>query len=558
MNTINAQNPEYEPHLKDYIAILRRRFWSAFLFFVIVVATVTAGSILMTPVYKATATLLIDLESPNVLTTSGAVALQSQNYYSYKDYFQSQKEILTSRGILEQVFNEFNLINSEDYVETEDPLKKFAKTIEAEPIRDTRLLRLSVENKFPRLAADIANRVSELYVLRNLYYISRDEIMNLLKNEYLKLEAKLSEYNKIYKFKHPRMIRLNEEIDDLVERIEGVKVLDFNYGTSQDTLQDNLKDNSKHTLQGLKANNVSIQDFAKVPIKPDRPKKKLNVLLAILVGMFGGICVAFFFEYLDDVVREYDDLERIVQWPLLGGIPRIKSFGGRLTEFKKDKFAYLKPKEPASEAYRCVRTSLFFASTQENPLKTMFVTSPGPQEGKTTTLCNLGIVIAQTGKKVLLVDADMRKPRIHGVFKRKNTKGLSNFLSMQANFDDLVEITGIENVSFISAGTTPPNPSELLSSERIKEFIDIATKKFDIILFDTPPAAVVTDAIILSRVVDGAIMIVKSGKTSKRVLPRIYKLFQDSNAKVIGAILNHISPATSNYYHYSSYYYGKK
>jgi protein-tyrosine kinase len=188
----------------------------------------------------------------------------------------------------------------------------------------------------------------------------------------------------------------------------------------------------------------------------------------------------------------------------------------------------------------------------------MLISSLGPQEGKTTTLCNLGIVMAQAGKKVLLVDSDMRKPRLHGIFKHKNEKGLSDFLSMQANFEDIIEQTDMENVSFISAGTTPPNPSELLSSHKAKEFIDKAKKDFDIILFDTPPSAVVTDAMILSRVVDGVIMVVESGKTSKRALPRIFNLLKDSNAKVIGAILNRISPSTSNYYHYHSYYYGRK
>jgi capsular exopolysaccharide synthesis family protein len=261
---------------------------------------------------------------------------------------------------------------------------------------------------------------------------------------------------------------------------------------------------------------------------------------------------------LDDVVRDYDDLERLVQWPLLGGIPRITAQGERLTEFKKDKFAHIKPKEPASEAYRCVRTSMFFTSTQENPIRVMLVTSPGPQEGKTTTLCNLGIVMAQAGKKVLLIDADMRKPRLHGVFKHKNTKGLSDVLSMQAEVDDTIQESEIPNVSFITAGTTPPNPSELLSSHKVKELI-ISTKKiFDIIIFDTPPSAVVTDAMILSRVVDGVVMVVESGKTSKRALPRIFKVLQDSNAKVIGVILNRLSPASSNYYYYHSYYYGKK
>ena len=551
---MNNSSIELQPHLKDYLYVLRRRRVVACTFFIVVVLTVTAVSLIMSPVYRARTILLIDLEAPNVLTTSGTVALQSQNYYSYKDYFQSQCEILTSRGLIEEVFDEFDLIHSKDYVNSKDPIKSFSTTIKAEPVRDTRLLMLSVDNKSPEMAANIANRIAKLYVLRNLYYISRDEIMNLLKNEYLTLEAKLSEYSKIYKSKHPKMIRLNDEIDGLVKRIEGVKLLDFSYELSQDY----SKSEDRYTLQGLKANNVSIQDPATIPIQPDRPKKRVNVLLAVIVGLFGAVGIAFFFEYLDDVVRDYDDLEKIAQWPLLGGIPMINLTGKKLTEFNKDKFTHLHPQEPASEAYRCVRTSIFFASTQENPLKVMLLTSPGPQEGKTTTLCNLGIVMAQIGKKVLFVDADMRKPRLHGVFKTQNERGLSDFLSCQADFEELIKRTEVENISIITAGTPPPNPSELLSSHRVKEFIDSAAKKFDIVLFDTPPAAVVTDAIVLSHAVDGVIMLVESGKTSKKALPYVCNLFIDSGSKVIGAILNRISPATSNHYHYKSSYYGRK
>ena len=187
----------------------------------------------------------------------------------------------------------------------------------------------------------------------------------------------------------------------------------------------------------------------------------------------------------------------------------------------------------------------------------MLITSPGPQEGKTTTLCNLGIALAQSGKRVLLVDSDMRKPRLHGIFREKNDKGLSSFLSTQLGIKDIIKKTEIDNISLVTGGYNPPNPSELISSHKVEEFITAAKDKFDFILFDSPPVMMVTDAVVLSRFLDGLILVIESGKTSKRVLPRSYQLLKDSKTRVIGTILNKLSINHTGYSHYYSRYYGK-
>jgi len=185
------------------------------------------------------------------------------------------------------------------------------------------------------------------------------------------------------------------------------------------------------------------------------------------------------------------------------------------------------------------------------------VTSPGPQEGKTTTLCNLGIAVAQGKKKVLLVDADMRKPRLHEVFKKNNETGLSSVLSGQLSIEDVLQKTDIENVYLISGGVIPPNPSELLAGGRMREFVTKVKENFDFVLFDSPPIGMLTDGVILSRVVDGAIMVVQSGRTSKRILARIYQLLNDAKAKVIGIVVNKVSIISGGDYYYYAHYYGK-
>ena len=165
--------------------------------------------------------------------------------------------------------------------------------------------------------------------------------------------------------------------------------------------------------------------------------------------------------------------------------------------------------------------------------------------------------MAQNQSKVLLVDADMRRPRLHEAFKQKNNAGLSNFLSGQSKFEEVIKKTEIENLSLVCGGPYPPNPSELLSCHKMKEFIQEAGKSdFDFILFDMPPMMVVTDAVILSKSVDGTIIVLESGKTSKRVLPRVDKILKNAQARVVGAILNR-NPITSDNYQYYNYYYGK-
>jgi capsular exopolysaccharide synthesis family protein len=545
MDTPNSQEPA---HLKDYLDVLRRRKEAVIIFFLSTVLITTVASFVIEPVYRSTVTLMIDVESPNVLTTSGSVALDSQNYYSYKDYLQTQMEVITSRPIIRAVFGQFDLSASKEYRQAPDPVKKFTKTISVEPLRDTRLIELRVDNKDPKLAAKIANTIAQIYVRRNLAYISKNELLNLLKNEYLKLQSKLSEYAKIYKSEHPEMIKLKQEIAELVGKMEQEKNLISSYGVNPA----GDKDVSQDALGGLKANNVSIVEPAEVPVTPVSPKKPLNILLSVLLGSFGGIALAFFLEYLDDTVKEVEEIEKLTRLPILGSVPDI-GLDKKINDLEKDNFVQNNPKDPISEAYRSFRTSIFFSSTPEHPLKSLLISSPGPGEGKTITLCNLGIAVAQNNKKVLLVDGDMRKPRLNDIFKKDNKAGLSNFLSGKAPFEGLIQKTSVENLFLVPSGPIPPNPAELLASAKLKDFINIATEKFDLVIFDSPPIAMLADPLLIARDTEGMIMVIESGKTSKRALERISSLLKEAKARVIGTFLNKLPRSNKNYYYYSYY-----
>jgi capsular exopolysaccharide synthesis family protein len=215
--------------------------------------------------------------------------------------------------------------------------------------------------------------------------------------------------------------------------------------------------------------------------------------------------------------------------------------------------AHTEPKSPISEQYRNVRTNIQFASV-DNDLRSFIVTSSNPAEGKTTTTANLAVVFAQQGKKVLLIDADMRKPAMHTMFRTENVLGLTSVLSKQNKLETCVRETDVENLDFLPAGAIPPNPAELLGSSKMEELIEQAYKSYDLVIIDTPPVLAVTDAQVLANKCDGIVFVVRSGHTEKEQALKVKGLLENSKGKMLGVVLNAKAQEDSNYY----YYYGTK
>ena len=209
------------------------------------------------------------------------------------------------------------------------------------------------------------------------------------------------------------------------------------------------------------------------------------------------------------------------------------------------------PRSPISEQYRTVRTNLQFASV-DNEISSMLLTSAGPSEGKSMTTANLAVVYAQQGKKVLLVDADLRKPTIHYTFRLDNLRGLSNILVGETTLEEAAEASDITNLDVISCGPIPPNPSELLGSRRMQSFVEVAKQKYDMVIFDMPPVLAVTDAQILSNYVEGTILVVRSKKTENDAAKQAIEALESVHANVLGVVLNDRDKKEANYY----YYYG--
>ncbi|WP_189244344.1 CpsD/CapB family tyrosine-protein kinase [Anoxybacillus ayderensis] len=211
------------------------------------------------------------------------------------------------------------------------------------------------------------------------------------------------------------------------------------------------------------------------------------------------------------------------------------------------------PKSPISEQYRTIRTNIQF-SVVDRPLRSIMVTSSAPAEGKSTTVANLAVVFAQQGKKVLLLDADLRKPTVHYTFRKNNYIGLTNILTKQSSLQIAVRETDVENLFVLTSGPIPPNPAELLGSAAMEDLLAEAYEQFDIVLFDTPPVLAVTDAQILANQCDGVVLVVHSGKTEIEAAQKAKELLLAAKGKLLGVVLNQKKQKESNYY----YYYGNK
>ena len=225
----------------------------------------------------------------------------------------------------------------------------------------------------------------------------------------------------------------------------------------------------------------------------------------------------------------------------------------KTTDPSRKLVANLDPKSPISEQYRTIRTNVQFSSIDKE-LRTLMITSSGPGEGKSTTAANLGVVFAQLGKKVLLVDADLRKPTVHRSFGVNNLHGFTTVLTKQATLASTVLDTEEKDLFILTSGPVPPNPAELLSSKSMEQFIEEAKEQFDYVIFDTPPLLAVADPQILANKVDGSIFVVYSGKTDIDQAKKAKDLLQNAQSKLIGVVLNHKEVKNNEYY----YYYGAK
>ncbi len=317
---------------------------------------------------------------------------------------------------------------------------------------------------------------------------------------------------------------------------------------------------------GLKSSNIRVVDVARVPLAPAKPDKRRNIMLALAMGLVGGVVLAFLLEAVDNTVRTPEQATALSSLPALGIIPASATLllrtraqkaliakGGREAV---ELVTYRRPKSDISESYRALRTAILLSASGAPP-KVMLITSALPQEGKTTTSINTAVVLAQKGARVLLVDADLRRPSIHKVFNVKPKVGLSTLLTGSSKVENTItHVPQLPNLFLLPAGPPPPHPAELLGSVLMKQFIAQWREQYDHVIFDTPPALSVTDSILLSVDMDCVVLVVRSGNTTKAALRRTRELLDQVNARILGVVVNAVDVNSPDYYHY--YYYGSK
>ncbi len=320
--------------------------------------------------------------------------------------------------------------------------------------------------------------------------------------------------------------------------------------------------------EAAKSAGVEIVDTAKPPEEPVKPRKKLNILFGMLFGLALGVGITLLIDLLDDTIKTPEELERMSLTPL-GTIPivniedirrRMKRQGKELTSadearIESKMITRFSPKSPISEAYRSLRTNIQFSDI-DNPKRVILMTSSATKEGKSTTCVNLAITFAQMGSRVLLVDSDLRRPSLQNFFNVDKMYGLTNVLIGSLAFNDVIKRTEVENLDLITAGDIPPNPAEMVASERMKAFLEEARARYDVVLLDSPPVVAVTDAAILTTRADATIVVVSSGMTGRAELKRALGLIQSVGSNVLGVVLNglDIKKMYGSYYYYFHYY----
>lgn len=360
----------------------------------------------------------------------------------------------------------------------------------------------------------------------------------------------------------------------------GAKLLQADVDSNRqllDSLLQSQKGVEVSQVEGFLKSNIRIAEFSPEP-QVVAPKRLQNIVLTALLALIGGIGLTLFLDYLNNKIESVEDIDRYLRLPALGVIPVLENGnkarrmlgkganangrGGKDTALSVSGnesviLTQVEANSAIAESYRQLRTSLLLSSAGHAP-RTMLVTSSQPAEGKTTTSVNTALSLAQTGAAVLIVDADLRRPRVHKVFNLKNNAGLTNYLAGEADLASLIQVAA-PNLYVLPAGPLPPNPAELLGSPKMKQAVETLSANFDYVVIDSPPVSSFADSLILSSLVEGVIIVVKARTTPREMAQRTKAHLQSVGAKILGVVVNHIKLQPHDYYYstyYSRYYYG--
>ena len=475
-------------------------------------------------VYESTVTLLVGQSS-------------SSSTPNYNDLLASQRisqtyaDLATTGTILNQVMSDAGLTLTVD---------QFRSRVSANAPSNSTLVTVTVQDGDPARAARLANAIGDqLIAASDAVYGKNSQVQDFVATQIsaaqIQIQDTQAQIDSLAAVQDPTAAQA-QQLQALRDRITSLRAA---YA-------------SLVSLPGSGANAVTVVDPATPPEGPSSPRVLLNTLLAALVGLLLALGITFTMEYLDDTVKTSEDVEAATGLPTLGTVLKMKGDKGRSEIYRLATVLY--PRGPAAEAYRTLRTNLEFAAVDE-PVRTLLVTSSIPSEGKTTTSGNLAVAFAQAGRKVILVDADLRKPGIHKLFDLPNASGLTSLLRTDdVGIDDVAQATEEERLRVITTGPLPPNPAELLGSHRMQAILERLAAAADLVIVDSPPLQAVTDAAILASITDGTLLVINAGHTRRDAAGRGREALAKSGARVLGATLNRLSQRGHGDYVYYDYY----
>jgi len=629
----HGSEQEVEVDLRQLFFILLKRRHIIISFTVILTTLALIYSFMAKPVYKASSRIFIETNAPKVVKFEDVDLPDYRDATLYiNSQIEILKSGVIARLVNEDIggyktWGE-RLGKKRDDISEQQRTEALLKNISIKTLPRTQIIEIGAEDIDPEMAAKIANSWIYAYIAypqesdsvlsrratgwleksiekakvkldeaerklsdyRNSHKITSFEgssegsgdnvaLLNELVKKKAELEVELAQQLNYFKDKHPKIIGLRSEIKSIEGKIEKemalrdkaveYTILKREVETSR-ALYESLMNRMLHseTVEGLKSN-VKIVDEAQVPKAPVRPKKRLNVILALFIGLFLGTGAALLFESMDLSIKSPEDIKNVLGLPFLGIVP-LASNEEKTTPDSPLKGKISNPALKAfedhfsniSEAYRSLRTSIIFSNPDAHK-KTILITSTGPQEGKSTTATNLSIVMAQAGEKVVLIDADFRRPNLHNIFGISRSGGITEILSENKdNLSSYIHSTEVPNLDLLVCGSIPPNPSELLGSKKMEWLINELSKIYDRIIIDTPPVLAATDAVVLASKVEVTLLVAKANHTHKNAALRAKELLNSVNAKITGMVLNMVQPDKRGgnyyYYYYYHYKYGRK
>lgn len=556
-------NAQKEIDLAQVLDIVLRRRW-------IIAATavlVFAGTALLTfstrPVYQASALLVIEKEKGTSPVFANGSVIESSN----DDYYQTQYKLLQSYSLLQSVHEKLKLSQYDDFMDP-NGVEKLQRAESVAPVLRSRLVYVRVKSHSAQLAAEITNVICETFVQQNLtnqLFISKEVLQALqadssdpaarqrydalpavvnnpliqsLKGDYARLESQSAELAQKVTEKHPALIALRSNMAALRTQIRN----------ETDKIVQSLKTELSGQLRG---NNVRIVDPARTPEIPLIPNKRRSLALGVLGGLFLGFILAVLIEMLDQTIRTSEDVTSKLDIPFLALIPHTKIDEAKI-------YGHLLAKEPSltSEAFRNLRTMVDFAGVSQGS-KALLVTSSLQEEGKSFVATNLAVVFSQMGERVLLIDGDLRRPKLHKNMHVPSERGLSDYLiSSQGPADahNLILETDVPNLKVLPCGPRPPNPSELLNTPRLSALVAWAKSNFDRVIVDCTPMFPISDTLLWSRHIASVVFIIRYGQTRAGLVREASQRLRSGGAKLLGAAVNSATPGGLSYASYGYYY----